>query len=133
MRHEEKLQEELERRMVAEEARRRDAELLVRDMEASEEVLIQRLRRTQEAQRLAYEDLEQAINMTPRETLVESASERNTPRLTYQVPAEGAEDRRPGRAPRSLHMYTVQPHGRAQPGRGPRAAERLVTASIAGT
>ena len=61
--HEERLQAEVQQKLLLEEAKRREAEALVHDMEASEEVLIERLRRTQEAQKLAYEELEQALSM----------------------------------------------------------------------
>ncbi|KAJ1622515.1 hypothetical protein T492DRAFT_618492 [Pavlovales sp. CCMP2436] len=71
MAHEERLQTGTQRKMVLEEAKRREAEQLVHDMEASEELLIERLRRTQEAQKLAYEELEQALSMlSPRDAAV---------------------------------------------------------------
>ena len=60
MEHEETLQAEMEERMLLEERRRNAADRLIADMEEAEEVAIERLRRTQEEQKNAYEELERA-------------------------------------------------------------------------
>lgn len=65
MAHEESLQSEVEARMVAEEMRRNRADRLVTKMEDEEEIAIERLRRTQEAQKSAYEELERALTNPP--------------------------------------------------------------------
>lgn len=63
--HEEALQAEMEDRMLVEERRRHAADALVAEMEEQEEIAIERLRRTQEAQKAAYEELERALSNPP--------------------------------------------------------------------
>lgn len=65
MLHEEALQAEMEDRMLIEERRRNAADILVAEMEEQEEIAIERLRRTQEAQKAAYEELERALSNPP--------------------------------------------------------------------
>ena len=65
MEHEETLQAEMEERMLMEERRRNAADRLIADMEEAEEVAIERLRRTQEEQKKAYEELERALQNPP--------------------------------------------------------------------
>uniref|UniRef100_A0A7S3F0P6 Uncharacterized protein n=1 Tax=Haptolina ericina TaxID=156174 RepID=A0A7S3F0P6_9EUKA len=65
MLHEEALQAEMEDRMLIEERRRNAADVLVSEMEDQEEIAIERLRRTQEAQKNAYEELERALSNPP--------------------------------------------------------------------
>jgi hypothetical protein len=65
MEHEEMLQAEMEERMLLEERRRNAADRLIADMEEAEEVAIERLRRTQEEQKKAYEELERALSNPP--------------------------------------------------------------------
>merc|ERR1719440_306220 len=65
MEHEETLQAEMEERMLLEERRRNAADRLIADMEEAEEVAIERLRRTQEEQKKAYEELERALSNPP--------------------------------------------------------------------
>jgi len=65
MEHEEMLQAEMEERMLLEERRRNAADRLIADMEEAEEVAIERLRRTQEEQKRAYEELERALSNPP--------------------------------------------------------------------
>ena len=65
MEHEETLQAEMEERMLVEERRRNAADRLIADMEEAEEIAIERLRRTQEAQKAAYEELERALANPP--------------------------------------------------------------------
>jgi len=65
MEHEETLQAEMEERMLLEERRRNAADRLIADMEEAEEVAIERLRRTQEEQKSAYEELERALSNPP--------------------------------------------------------------------
>ena len=48
-----------------EERRRNAADILVAEMEEQEEIAIERLRRTQEAQKAAYEELERALSNPP--------------------------------------------------------------------
>ena len=65
MEHEETLQAEMEERMLLEERRRNAADRLIADMEEAEEIAIERLRRTQEEQKGAYEELERALSNPP--------------------------------------------------------------------
>mmetsp|Transcript_39631 Transcript_39631/g.92639 ORF Transcript_39631/g.92639 Transcript_39631/m.92639 type:complete len:270 (-) Transcript_39631:211-1020(-) len=65
MQHEETLQAEMENRMLEEEQRRNAANCVVSNLEQEEEDAIERLRRTQEAQRRAYEELERALINPP--------------------------------------------------------------------
>ena len=65
MEHEETLQAEMEERMLLEERRRNAADRLISDMEEAEEIAIERLRRTQEEQKHAYEELERALSNPP--------------------------------------------------------------------
>ena len=65
MEHEEMLQAEMEERMLLEERRRNAADRLIADMEEAEEIAIERLRRTQEEQKKAYEELERALSNPP--------------------------------------------------------------------
>ena len=65
MEHEETLQAEMEERMLLEERRRNAADRLIADMEEAEEIAIERLRRTQEEQKKAYEELERALSNPP--------------------------------------------------------------------
>ena len=65
MEHEETLQAEMEERMLVEERRRNAADRLIADMEEAEEIAIERLRRTQEEQKRAYEELERALSNPP--------------------------------------------------------------------
>jgi len=65
MEHEETLQGEMEERMLLEERRRNAADRLIADMEEAEEIAIERLRRTQEEQKNAYEELERALANPP--------------------------------------------------------------------
>ena len=65
MEHEETLQAEMEERMLLEERRRNAADRLIADMEEAEEIAIERLRRTQEEQKNAYEELERALANPP--------------------------------------------------------------------
>ena len=51
--------------MLLEERRRNAADRLISDMEEAEEVAIERLRRTQEEQKRAYEELERALANPP--------------------------------------------------------------------
>jgi len=51
--------------MMMEENRRHQADRLVHKLEEEEEVAIDRLRRTQEAQKAAYEELERALTNPP--------------------------------------------------------------------
>jgi len=65
MLHEEQLQADMEERMLKEEGRRNLAEKIVGELEEEEETAIERLRRTQEAQKAAYEELERALINPP--------------------------------------------------------------------
>eukprot|EP00967_Tisochrysis_lutea_P029413 scaffold34410_cov23-Tisochrysis_lutea.AAC.2 len=65
MEHEEALQQEMEEKMMIEEQKRNLAEKIVAELEDQEEIAIDRLRRTQEAQKAAYEELERALVNPP--------------------------------------------------------------------
>jgi len=51
--------------MLVEDRKRQEADALVGQMEEEEEVAIERLRRAQEAQKAAYEELERALANPP--------------------------------------------------------------------
>lgn len=65
MDYEEALQQEMEEKMLVEERKRNLAEKIVSELEDQEEIAIDRLRRTQEAQKSAYEELERALVNPP--------------------------------------------------------------------
>lgn len=64
--HEELLQQEMEERLSYEDELRQQADGYAQSMETQEELLIERLRRTQEAQKMAYEELERALSNPPK-------------------------------------------------------------------
>lgn len=136
---EDRLQAETQRKMLFEETKRREAEQLVHDMEASEEVLIERLRRTQEAQKLAYEELELALSvLSPRESALrdmrESIEQHDGGRLRGPPEDRGAmrgrliamappQSRSMPITPRSPRTDRLAPYGAAGP--PPRSASGL--------
>ena len=61
MQHEEMLQLEMENRLITEEEKRNEARAAIIELEQREEVAIDSLRRTQEAQRTAFAELESAL------------------------------------------------------------------------
>jgi hypothetical protein len=140
MMHEERLQAETQRKMLLEETKRREAEQLVHEMEASEEVLIERLRRTQDAQKLAYEELEQALSaLSPRDAALREMREPlyNPYGGRSQAPPDPMATRLlmpprssslpvTPRSPRTLNMYNTVAHppGRSLSGSSGSASAR---------
>lgn len=85
--------------MLVEEKKRNDAERVVAYLEEEEEVAIERLKSTQEAQKAAYEELERAL-IEPAPPLLEGLSE--------SIKDEGNSDEQDGAIADALAMLNMQ-------------------------